>query len=112
MQVSHLSNSPGTRSTDHGQNNTTSDQQCIPRKALHSTETPTLPGEGQCSRMEDRLKEIEPEPFIRNVQGGLGYACLASPADPSALPPGGLRYRLYLGCAGCCGGEDRECQKE
>ena len=86
---------------------TTSVQQRIPRKALHSTETPMLPREENCSRMEDRLKEIEPELFIRSVQGGLGYPCLASPADPSALPSGGLSYRLHLGCAGCCGGEDR-----
>ena len=77
---------------------------------LHTRQTPTPPRQGKCSSMEVRLKEIEPELFIRGILGGLGYPRLARPADPSALLSGGLTYRLHLRRAGRCGGGDRKCR--
>ena len=48
--------------TSHARTNPTSVQQSIPGKTLHSKQTPTLPREGNCFRME-RLKEMEPKLF-------------------------------------------------
>lgn len=75
----------------------TSVRQSLPGKALHSRQTPTPPGRGTVPGPGGRLEEIEPKFFPRSVRGGLGCPCQARPADPSALPSGGLAYRLHPG---------------
>lgn len=68
----------------------------LERLYSHKTLTPPCRRE-DCTKMVEKLKEIEPKLFIRSVQSDLGSPCWTRSADLLALLSDGLTYRLYLG---------------